>query len=99
MKTKPILTLLAALALLLCFSRGISRLEEIHLEEGRQQLEQALRRTAVTCYAAEGSYPPSVGYMERHYGLQYDRKHYTVHYTVSASNLMPDITVLVNSHE
>ncbi len=95
MKHKLFLTLIVLTALLL----SISRLDGTQRETGRQQLEQALRRTALACYAAEGAYPPSVEYLERHYGLQYDRSDYTIHYMVSASNLMPDITVLVNSHE
>lgn len=99
MKNKLLFSLLLAGALLLCFLRGVSQLVEDHREEGRQQLEQALRRTAVACYATEGAYPPSVRYMEQHYGLQYDRETYVVHYEVFASNLMPDITVLENSHE
>nr|MBQ8244186.1 hypothetical protein [Oscillospiraceae bacterium] len=99
MKYKPLFSLLLAAAVLLGFLQGVSALERSHREEGRQQLEQALRRTAVTCYAAEGQYPPSVSYMEQHYALQYDREAYTVHYTVFASNLMPDITVLENNHD
>ena len=58
------------------------------------QLEEALRRTAVSCYAAEGVYPPTLEYMEEHYGIQIDRTRYTVHYEVFATNIMPDITVL-----
>ena len=34
--------------------------------------------------------------MQQHYGLQYDTGRYTVRYVRFASNLMPDITVLVN---
>ena len=63
-------------------------------EEGRQQLERALRRTAVACFAMEGFYPPDVSYMQQHYGLQYDEENYIVCYEYIASNLMPDITVL-----
>ena len=48
------------------------------------------------CYAAEGVYPPTLEYMEEHYGIQIDRQRYTVHYEVFASNIMPDITVLEN---
>ena len=58
------------------------------------QLEEAVRRSAVACYAAEGAYPPDVEYLEEHYGLQVDRERYAVKYEVIASNLMPDITVL-----
>ena len=63
-------------------------------EAGRQQLETALRRAAVACYAAEGIYPPTVQYLTDHYGIQIDREKYHVFYEVFAENLMPDITVL-----
>ena len=56
--------------------------------------EDALRRTAVACYAAEGFYPPDVTYMQEHYGLQLNTNRFTVRYVLQASNLMPDITVL-----
>lgn len=82
------------LAVLLCFLLGVSRLEQSRQLEGKQQLEDTLRRTAVSCYALEGFYPPSVDYMKAHYGLMYDEEAYAVHYEVIADNLMPDITVL-----
>lgn len=81
----------------LCFAVALSRLNTGRQEQGRQQLEEAVRRTAVSCYALEGFYPPSVDYMEKHYGLSYDDESYTVHYEVFAANLMPDITVLENA--
>ena len=62
--------------------------------DDEQQLEDALRRTAVACYAVEGFYPPDVDYMVQHYGLQYDEDSYRVHYEIFASNLMPEITVV-----
>ena len=80
--------------ILLLFSAGISRLEQGQHREDRQILEEALRRTAVACYAAEGFYPPDVAYMQQHYGLQFDENRFAVRYEVFASNLMPDITVL-----
>jgi len=82
------------LAVSLCFLTAVSRLEEGRRAEGKQQLETALRRTAVSCYAAEGFYPPDVAYMQEHYGLQFDENAYIVHYSLTASNWMPDITVL-----
>lgn len=80
--------------MLLCFLLAVSRLERGRQTEGKQQLEEALRRRAVSCYALEGFYPPSVDYMREHYALQYDEDAYTIRYEVIASNLMPDITVL-----
>ena len=79
---------------MLSFFTGIANLTQGRSEEDRQQLEQVLRRAAVACYAAEGIYPPTVSYMEEHYGIQIDRERYTVMYEAYGSNLMPDITIL-----
>lgn len=83
-----------AVLVLLCFLGGLSNLSRGREAEGKQQLEEALRRAAVTCYAVEGVYPPNVDYMVEHYGLQIDSRHYVVSYTSFAENLMPDIMVL-----
>ena len=64
--------------------------------EGRARLDEAVRRGAVTCYAAEGVYPPTLEYLQEHYGVQVDETKYTVFYEVFAENLMPDITVIEN---
>lgn len=63
-------------------------------EEGRRQLEEALRRAAVACYAAEGIYPPTLDYLCEHYGVEINGERYNVFYEIFADNLMPDITVL-----
>ena len=89
---KRSLALLLAAALL--FLGAVNRLEDSRRAAGVQQLETALRRTAVSCYAAEGFYPPDIAYMQEHYGLRFDEENYVVHYQVTASNWMPDITVL-----
>lgn len=80
--------------ILLCFLSGISNLSQGRGAEDKQQLEEALRRAAVTCYAVEGIYPPDVDYMVEHYGLQIDSRRYVVSYISFAENMMPDITVL-----
>lgn len=85
--------LLAALCLLL-FITSLTSVDRQQGEEGRQQLETALRRAAVACYAAEGVYPPTVEYLQTHYGVQIEEELYIVFYEIFANNLMPDITVL-----
>ena len=92
----PLLVIPAVLVILLLFSTALSNLQAGRISKGRQQLEDAVRRSAVACYAAEGIYPPNVEYLEEHYGIQVDRERYTVMYEVFASNLMPDVTVLEN---
>lgn len=81
-------------AALLCFGTAVTRLDQGRQAEGCRLVEQALRRAAVSCYAAEGFYPPDVAYLQQHYGLQYDEERYVVYYDRFASNLMPEITVL-----
>lgn len=90
-------SLILALSAVLFFLAGVSRLEDQRQAVGKQQLEAVLRRTAVSCYAAEGFYPPDIAYMQEHYGLQYDEETYLIRYELTASNWMPDITVLERS--
>lgn len=85
--------LLAALCLIF-FVSSLASVDRQQGEEGRQQLETALRRAAVACYAAEGVYPPTVEYLQQHYGVQIEEERYIVFYEIFANNLMPDITVL-----
>jgi len=87
---------LFAVAVLLCFATALDSLDAGRDQEELRQLEQALRRSCVACYAAEGIYPPDLDYLKEHYGLQVDETRYTVRYSVIAENLMPDITILEN---
>lgn len=86
-----ILLVLAAAA---CFAGALTNLDRGRSEAGRHQLEDALRRAAVACYATEGIYPPRLDYLTEHYGIQVDEDRYAVFYDIFAENLMPDITVV-----
>ena len=92
-----LLPILAAALIGWLFFTGLSDLDRGQSEQGVQQLEEALRRAAVSCYAAEGCYPTDVQYLRDNYGVQVDDKRYMVHYRVFAENLMPDISVMVLS--
>ena len=83
-----------AVGILLAFLSGLANLSEGSADEGKYQLETALRRASVACYAAEGIYPPNLEYLEEHYGIRIDESRYVVYYESVASNLMPDFTVL-----
>ena len=91
---RGVLLPVAVAAVLVVFFTGLSNLSRGSDDEGRRQLEESIRRTAVACYATEGIYPPTVAYMERHYGLQVDESRYYVDYQVFATNIMPTFTVL-----
>jgi len=88
------MALVLILGVLGCFLLGVTCLERGQQQEDCRRLEEALRRGAVACYGAEGFYPPDLEYLCGHYGVQYEKDRYVVHYDAFASNLMPDITVL-----
>ena len=91
---RSLLPILAVLAALLWLLSAVKHVRTGRLREEREQLELALRRAAVACYAAEGIYPPDTDHIVRHYGVQIDGERFTVHYDIFADNLMPHITVL-----
>ncbi len=93
-KAGLILVLAVAAAVLIWFFSAVTYLDSGQAREGRQQLENALRKAAVACYAAEGVYPPTLEYLTEHYGVQINEDLYIVHYEIFADNLMPDITVM-----
>lgn len=63
-------------------------------QEQLRMTEESIRRAAVSCYAAEGSYPQNVDYLIEHYGVQLDTRKYVVNYTVMGSNTLPYIEVV-----
>ena len=87
----------ACILVLVAFSTALDSLNSGHEAEDLKQLEEALRRGCVACYASEGAYPQDLDYLKEHYGVQVDETRYDVHYDVFAENLMPDITVLVRT--
>ena len=90
----PLLFFVAAAAVVLFFLSAVNNLSSGSALEEQEQLERALTRAAVSCYAMEGAYPPSAEYLIEHYGVQFNQNRYVVKYDMFASNLMPDITVL-----
>jgi len=89
-----LLSLLLFLAVLFFFLFGVRAMESKSEEESLASLRNAIQRACVQCYAIGGRYPPSVEYLEEHYGIVIDRDRYYVFYDGWASNVMPDITVL-----
>ena len=57
-------------------------------------LEEAVQRSALQCYVVEGIYPPSLNYLEDHYGLQVNHEKFYISYDIFASNLPPDVRVV-----
>lgn len=79
---------------LVMFAGALDSLTSGRSAEDMRQLEEALHRGCVSCYAVEGRYPPDLEYLKEHYGIQVDEERYAVVYNIFAPNFMPDITVL-----
>ena len=79
------------------FITGINTVDDTTSSEQAKSLETAVRRSVAQCYAVEGTYPPSLEYLQEHYGLIYDTDSFYIDYTAIGSNIMPDITILSKS--
>ena len=80
--------------ILVIFYQGLSSLSSTARARQRESLENALTRGITYCYAVEGNYPESLDYLKEHYGLTYDEDHFYVDYQVTASNILPDVTII-----
>lgn len=98
MKKKPglIKGLVISVIVLAVFIGAIFFADKRLESERMENLKEAVKRSAVSCYAIEGFYPSTIDYLEKNYGLVIDRESYTVYYEAYGSNMLPDITVLKN---
>ena len=81
--------------ILVAFWIGLSSIDETTVSRQKDSLETALNRDIIHCYAVEGFYPPSLSYIEEHYGLTYNKDLFFVDYQPIGSNMRPDVTILV----
>lgn len=65
----------------------------------RETVRRAVQSAVLTCYAVESAYPSSLDYLKANYDLAYDEDAYIVVYDAFASNIMPEIRVLVKGAE
>jgi len=89
-----ILPVIFTVAIMAMIVFGLNQTESSSSAEGLRILEDSIRRAVVMCYAIEGRYPESIEYIEANFGIFIDRTRYVVHYSVFASNMLPEITVI-----
>lgn len=82
-------------ALLIAVVIGAGNIQKATEAEQLKRLKDSVIKAAVHCYAVQGAYPTDIKELEERYGIVYDHKKYMVDYHCFASNLMPDITVLL----
>ncbi len=77
------------------FIGGLSSAAKAEEREALVVAETSIRRAVVSCYAVEGRYPETYDYLKENYGVRINEDKYAVHYEIFASNIMPQITVVV----
>ena len=65
-----------------------------NIDRQKQSLMEAIQRDVTYCYATTGRYPKTLDYIERVYGLTYDRELFEVDYKIVGSKIPPEITVI-----
>ena len=94
MTKRDIVKILVIAAVLLGCVFGADRIAGLQEQEETRIVRDAVRNTALTCYAVEGAYPEDIDYLREHYQLAYNEERYLVTYRWFASNQMPDIYVM-----
>ena len=89
-----VLPVLFTVVVMIMVVLGLRQTDESSSAEGLRILEDSIRRAVVMSYAIEGRYPASIEYIEENFGIYIDRTKYVVHYSIFASNILPDITVI-----
>ncbi len=90
-----LITAAAFIAMVLVLVFSLSQVDERNQSEQVKALEDAVMRATLTCYAVEGRYPTSVNYLKENYGIVYNDNQFIVTLDSFASNLLPDIQVLI----
>ncbi len=85
------------LIIIIIFLFGISFIANTSSRDQKKVLSDALSKDIIHCYAIEGYYPPSLSYIEDHYGLTYDKSRYLVDYVPVGDNIMPSVTIVEKS--
>jgi len=81
-------------AVIVLFVFGISSISNSSVVNDKEILTEAIERDIVHCYCVEGMYPPSVKYMQEHYGLTYDSDKYIIDYEYIGANIMPKFMII-----
>ncbi|MDD6187314.1 MAG: hypothetical protein PUB11_04585 [Oscillospiraceae bacterium] len=64
-------------------------------ESQKENLTVAVNRAVTNYYAINGVYPENIESIAEQYGIHYDESEYSVKYMLYASNIYPDITIVL----
>ena len=89
-----IISLAVFVIIAVCLWCAADSVSERTQAEERMLLEAALNRSITHCYAIEGTYPESLEYLTKNYGLTYDEDKFYIDYQPLGADIMPDVTVI-----
>lgn len=64
------------------------------LTHQKDQLDQAIKRGIMQCYALTGQYPESLDQLEDEYNIVYNKDLFEIKYEIVASNIMPTFVII-----
>ncbi len=88
-----ILVLITFSVIMLLFVLSLSITGKGNKARQKESLEKALNRDVTYCYATTGRYPRTLDYIERVYGLTYDKELFEIDYVIKGSRIPPEITI------
>lgn len=94
---RRLLPIAFTIAVLCAFSFSVSSLSNTAGAEQKRNLEAALRRGIMQCYALEGFYPPSLQYLLDNYPIYYDKEAFYIDYLTIGQNIYPTVSVIVRN--
>ncbi len=90
-----IITLIVSAGLLVFLLISVDYTRKGNVARQKESLEKAIQRDITYSYATTGSYPKTLDYIERVYGLSYDTDLFSIEYEVRGSKIPPIVTVNV----
>ena len=90
---KTAFTLIAFAVVLSIFLFAVGGASRGNIDRQQESLEKAIQRDITYCYATTGRYPKTLDYIERVYGLTYDKELFSVEYEVLGSKIPPKVTI------
>ena len=92
-KKKTVITLISFAVIMAAFLFSVHLASKGNVDRQRESLEKAIQRDVTYCYATTGRYPKTLDYIERVYGLTYDKELFSVEYIVKGSRIPPEVII------
>lgn len=92
---KKYIVLIPALAAAVIALFGLRTAGTVQDEYSTENVRSVIIKAAALCYAAEGSYPENLKYLQDNYGISVNYDKYMVHYSYVGGNIPPEVIVTV----